>query len=474
MPSKKPISRRTLLTGTAGCAIALPFLEAMLPRRANAGAGDVPQRLLVWTTPNGVVIDNWVCTQGPGGETDFELSPILAPLAAHKADMVVLQNLEQANSYGHHCIGSLTGRAALDVGFPNLTATGISLDQYLAEKWDGLAPIPSLQLGVGITQNRETVACISWNAALQPQPAENNPFAAFARLFPNGSGEPNADLERVIAARMSILDSAKEQTERLVGQVGHADKLVLENYFDALREVEQQLADLQESAAACGSPVFPAAPAPEDTWWLANDRVPDVIDLQADLIAIAFACDLTRIVTLNLANDGGAYRTFPYIDGVDATNDWHGWSHQVETGNREILTKIDTWHNGKLAELLDRLAAVTDADGNSVLHNSIVLQNNEYGPNGPVDYLGLPPGSDTPNNLSHYTVTMPYTLFGQAGGALTTGRNLVFPLKNPTDGSGRGIHSTRLLLSLLHLYGIDDDMFGDPTFDQGVLDELMA
>lgn len=474
MPTRRPLSRRTLLTGTAGCAIALPFLEAMLPRRASAADDEVPKRFLVWTTPNGVVVDNWICAQGPGGPTDFELSTILAPLGGHKADMVVLQNLEQANSYGHHCIGSLTGRSALDVGFPNLTATGISLDQYLAEKWTGLAPIPSLQLGVGITQNRETVACVSWNAALQPQAAENNPFAAFSRLFPNGSGEPNADLERVIAARMSILDSAKDQTQALVGRVGHSDKMVLENYFESLREVEQQLSDLQESAAACGSPQFPAPPAPDDAWWLANDRVPDVIDLHADLIAIAFACDLTRIVTLNLANDGGAHRTFPYIDGVDATHDWHGWSHQVETGNRDVLTAIDVWHNGKLSQLLDRLAATVDVDGNSVLHNSIVMTNNEYGPNGPVDYLGLPPGNSTPSNLSHYTVTMPYVLFGQAGGALTTGRNLVFPLKDPGGGNGRGIHSTRLLLSLLHLYGIEDATFGDPSFDQGVLDELLA
>jgi Protein of unknown function (DUF1552) len=474
MPRLRPISRRMLLTGTAGTAIALPFLEAMLPRSARAADAAIPKRLLVWTTPNGVVIDNWVCAQGPGGPTDFELSPILAPLAAHKADMVVLQNLEQANSYGHHCIGSLTGRAALDVGFPNLTATGISLDQYLAGKWAGLAPIPSLQLGVCITQNRETVACIAWNADLQPQPAENNPFAAFARLFPNGSGEPNADLERVIAARMSILDSAKDQTQALVGRVGHSDKIVLQNYFDSLREVEQQLADLQEKAEACGAPVFPAAPAPEDTWWLSNERVPDVIDLHSDLIAIAFACDLTRIITLNLANDGGAYRTFPYIDGVDSTNDWHGWSHQVEAGNRETLTAIDTWHNGKLAALIDRLKAAPDPDGNSVLHNAIVMTNNEYGPNGPVDYLGLPPGSDVPNNLSHYTVTMPYVLIGHAGGQLETGRNLVFPLKNETDGSGHGIHSTRLLVSLLQLLGEPDESFGDPTFDQGPLDELVG
>ena len=98
MPRVPRISRRALLQGACGTAIALPFLEAMLPRSARAADEAAPQRFLVWTTPNGTVTDNWVPAQGPGGDTDFELSPILAPLAAHKADMVVVQNLEHLRS----------------------------------------------------------------------------------------------------------------------------------------------------------------------------------------------------------------------------------------------------------------------------------------------------------------------------------------------------------------------------------------
>jgi hypothetical protein len=472
MPRVPRISRRAVLRGACGTAIALPFLEAMLPKSASAGGEAAPKRFLVWTTPNGTVTDNWVCAQGPGGDTDFELSPILAPLGAHKADMVVVQNLQQPGGYGHHSIMSLTGRAPIDDGYPNLYSTGISLDQYIADQWAALAPIPSLQLGVGVTA-ADNVACVSWNAELQPLHAESNPFAVFQRLFPNGTGEPDPELLRMIARRQSILDSAKDQTQGLFARVGHGDKIVLENYFDSLREVEEQLADLAESAAACGTPEFPAPPAPDDPWWLQNDRVPDVIDLQCDLVAIAFGCDLTRVITLSLAGSGGAYRTFPFIEGVDPGIDWHGWSHQVETGNRDTLTAIDVWHNEKLAALLDRLKATVDVDGSTVLHNSLVLSNDEYGPNGPVDFLPIPGWSDTRINLTHYMVLMPYVLFGQAGGALTTGRNLALPLDNLADGDGKGIHATRLLVSILHLLGIPDDAFGDPSFQQGVLSELV-
>ncbi len=467
MPRVPSLSRRTFLTGTAGTAIALPFLEAMLPRSARAGDDAAPLRFVTWTQPNGTVIDNWVCPEGPGGQTDFELSPILEPLAAHKASMVVLQNLELRGSYGHHCITSLTGRAPLDEGYPVLTGTGISLDQRLAQAWKGLTPIPSLQLGVNIGDGAETTSCISWAGPQQPLAPESNPFAVFSRMFPNGVGESDAALDRLIAKRASILDNAKDESQDLMGRVGRADKIVLENYFDSLRDVEQQLADLRDHAQACGSPVFPEAPGPDDPWWLDNARVPEVLDLQCDLIAIAFQCDLTRIITLNVSGAGGAYRMFPFIDGVPDGTDWHGFSHQVETGNTETLTLIDQWHSAKLAGLLDRLSAATDVDGSSILFNSLVFSNNEYGPNGPVSFL------PEQLNLSHYSKLMPYVLYGEAGGALETGRNLVFPLVKGLEQHGFGIHATRLLLSMLHLLGVPDDTFGDPEFEQGVLTELV-
>ncbi len=464
MPRFSTLSRRTFLTGTAGTAIALPFLEAMLPRTARAGDDAPPRRFVSWTQPNGTVVDNWVCPEGPGGPTDFELSPILAPLAAHKQDMVVLQNLQCKGAYGHTSMASLTGRDPDPDG-----ATGISIDQRLAQEWEGLTPIPSLQLGVNVIKGAEARACSAWAGPHQPLPPENNPFAVFARLFPKGVGHSDAALERLVATRASILDNAKSESQALMNRVGTSDKQVLENYFDSLRDVEQQLADLRESVEACGSPTFPDAPAADNPWWLDNDRVPDVLDLHSDLITIAFQCDLTRVVTLNVSDDGGAYRRFPYIEGVPDGTDWHGISHWVETGNDDAMTKVDAWHMGKLAELLDRLAASTDADGSSVLSNSLVFSNNEYGPNGPVSFL---PASD--QNHSHRGTLMPYTLFGQAGGALKTGRNLVFPLVEGGEVYGWGIHSNRLLLSILHLFDLDDETFGDLEYDQGLLPELFV
>ena len=96
----KQIARRTLLRGAAGAAIALPFLEAMLPRRAGAAPAAV-KRFIVMFSPNGTIAPNWIPTRGAtGAESDFSLSPILTPLAPHQADLIIVEGLNQQGGGG--------------------------------------------------------------------------------------------------------------------------------------------------------------------------------------------------------------------------------------------------------------------------------------------------------------------------------------------------------------------------------------
>src|SRR5688572_12600743 len=73
---KSPMSRRTLLRGAGGVAIALPMLEAMAPRRAHAQAGKAPKRLLTFLNENGVVPQAWF-PAGGATEKAFEFGPLL-------------------------------------------------------------------------------------------------------------------------------------------------------------------------------------------------------------------------------------------------------------------------------------------------------------------------------------------------------------------------------------------------------------
>jgi hypothetical protein len=218
--------------------------------------------------------------------------------------------------------------------------------------------------------------------------------------------------------------------------------------------------------------VDPSA-SPDKPFWLEEDNVPQIIDVYRRLIVAAFTCDITRVITLNLASDGGAYRMNKWVEGIDSGVDWHGHSHNVETGERKSLTAIEKWYYGQLARLVDDFKAVPEGAG-TLLSNSLIMANNEYGPNGPVDYLPIPAGG-APNNLTHNAVLMPYVLLGQAGGKLQTGRNLVYEFEDEGMASrAEGRTHTQLLVSLLNLMGVPDQTFGDADAMQGPLPGLLG
>lgn len=477
MSAFKPLSRRTLLRSAGGIAMALPMLEAMLPRRASADAMAPPRRFLSWSQPNGTVPPKWRPTAGTG-ELDFTLSPILSPLERHKADLVVLQNLSIINAYGHHYCSTLTGRAAVDDGYPVLRATGISLDQELAKRWAGKTAIPSLQLGVMIgSSDAQLTSAVSWAGAGTAMPAENNPYAVFARLF-NGNDLAAAEATRLkLKRRRSVLDSVKAQRVSVSQRLGAADKHVVDGYYDSVRQIETELLALeQKQAEQCGPSALPVDPsvAGKTPFWMVNDNTAAVLGLHFQLIALAFQCDLTRVITLTVAGSGGSARTCEYVPGVTKQNDWHGWSHQVETGNEGPMVAIDTWYHAQLAKLIDGLKSRIQPSGNSLLRDTLVFVNNEYGPNGPVAYLPKLDGGLL--NLSHQTNLMPFLLLGQAGGALRTGRNIICPW-NTAEGAyeqrGIGFSHTQLLVSILNAMGESGTTFGDPTRRQGALPGLL-
>lgn len=433
-----------------------------MPRRAAAAA--LPRRFLVWSTPNGTVLDRWVCRTG-ADDADFTLSEILAPLARHKANMIGLQNLQQFGGHAHGFPAGLTGRPFVH-RHGVMNAAGISVDQHVATRWRGQTPLPSLQIGVVVVQNREGASASSWAGPCQPLPPENDPLALWARLFGNGRTEAQAAVATALPLGRSALDSVVTAARGLLRTLGAPDREVVGNYLESLRDLERQMAALGARTATCAAPAIGSNPTDggDKPWWLSSENVPAVIDMHTRLITAIFACDLTRVITFNLANDGGAYRPHPYIPEARAMGgDWHGVSHAVEKGNAEGLVAIEKWYYGRLAVVLDALAAVRTPDGKSLLAHSLVMTNNEYGPNGGVAYL-----DGGKNNLTHYARMLPYLLFGQAGGSLRTGRYLVHPVAR----DGTGVHHTRLLVSVLNALGIPDQTFGDPQGMQGPLPSL--
>ncbi len=435
----KPLSRRTILRGTAGAAIALPFLEAMLPRRARAAAP--PRRFIVMFSPNGT-LPSWAPV---GSELSFTLSPILSPLAPHQSDLVIVQGLLQqgGGGDGHQTgIGGMLTGSPLNpgpfagVGAPPAGwATGPSVDQRVAEALAAPTPFRSLELGVQVGAADDWGRMI-YRAANQPLPPTDDPMAVYTTVFSDLHTDA-ATLAHQRARHKSILDAVGGEYTRIAGLLGSADRQRLQAHLTAVREIETRLTtNLVESNPACADPVVPALSAQS------NDAFPSVGSVQMDLLAMALACDLTRVASLQWSRSVSQVR-FTWLGIPDGH---HDLSHRSDGDTDAVtkLTQINTWYAQQMAGLIARLKATPDAGGGTLFDSTLVLWCNE-----------LAKGN------THSRQDAPYVLAGTGGGPLVTGRYLGY--------EGQGLAHNDLLVSILNALDIPDTTFGQASWCTGPL-----
>lgn len=412
------LNRRQFLRG-AGVCVALPVLPSLVPsrllakdRQAAAAAtqvgGGVPQRMAFVTIPNGVNLDRW-WPKGDGRA--FELAPTMAPLTEVKQYVQVISGLDHINATagkdgaGDHARASaslLTGCRAKKTAGADIFL-GPSVDQVAAQRIGHLTRLPSLEL---TTETRRPsgdcdsgYACayqfsVSWRSATTPMAAESNPRKVFERLFGGGTDDERAtSLAFRQQANRSILDFIRDDANSLNRKLNRRDGQKLDEYLTSLRDVEQRIARLEQAVDIPANAVKPTD---------VPNSFGSRLDAMFDMIVLAFQTDSTRIATLILAHDGSNQR-YPDI-GVDEGH--HELSHhQNKPETLEKIAKIDRYHIEHFARFLGKLAAAKDADGNSVLHNSMIL------------YAG---GNADGNAHSH--TNLPVILAGAGGGKLQAGR----------------------------------------------------
>ena len=446
------IGRRALLRGAGGIALGLPFLEAMTPfGRLAQAATPPPKRFLVFFSPDGNIHENWVPT---GTETAFTLSRILAPLEAHKQKLVILDGIENkvggysARPGDDHMKGMgtmLTGIGLLDgstqggAGDPAGLAGGISVDQTIANAIGTGTKFKSLELGVEAGSSGTVWGYSAYAGANQPLPPDNNPAAVFTRVFGSVGADTGA-IARLQAERRSVLDAVTQGYARLNPRLGAADRAKLDEHLTNVRDLETRLTAVGATGANCVPP-----PNPGKVDYKANDNFPTIGKLQTDLMVMALACDLTRVGTLQFEQSVGNVR-FTWVDPA-ITRGHHDLSHDGDglTDTIEQLTKINLWYSQQLAYLLDSLQRLKEADGTSVLDNTLLIWVNELA-----------------RGNAHSHDRMPYVLAGGAGGALRTGRFLSYKKTSHND----------LLVSCMNLMGVPGATFGDPAFCSGPLANL--
>jgi hypothetical protein len=438
------MNRRSFLRGAAagGAVLTLPFLRTL---EAHGETYSFPKRLIVFFSANGTIRENWAPS---GGEHDFSLSTILAPLEPFRDKLLIVDGVDMVSSnsgpgdghqkgMGHMLTATELLPGDFKGGGENTSsgwAGGISVDQRIAKHLG----VESLDLGVQV-KGKNIWTRMSYDGPDQPRDPIENPYSVYSQIFGNLMTDP-AELERIRLQRQSVLDYVKDDIAKLESRLGSADRPKLAAHLDAVRSVEKKLDPSGQLGAFCkqtdlGSPVDHAASA----------NYPLIGELMLDMAVLALACDTTRVVGVQWSKSV-SNTLFSWL-GIPEGH--HDLSHEGNDNAGAIakLTQINTWYAQRFAYLLQKMSEIPEGDG-TLLDNSVVLWCNELG-----------------RGNSHTRKKIPWVLAGSAGGALKTGRYLKFP-----DGTPHN----QLHVSLCNAFGIDTNTFGNPNFGTGPLAGLSA
>lgn len=379
----QPLSRRTILRG-AGTALALPFLEAMIPSAALAkpvaAAARTPRRVAFLFVPNGMNMASWT----PAKAGALELTPTLAPLKNVQKALTVMTGLTQKNAFalgdggGDHARSAaawLTGCHPRKTSGANIKA-GVSADQIIAQTIGKNTRYPSLELGCergGLAGDCDSgYSCaysstISWRGESTPVAKEVDPRLLFERMFGGGDDTESVEARKIRAASdASILDAVMEDAKSLRGKIGAQDRRKLEEYFAGVREIEQRLqwslkANAENGAGIPGGVTMPVG-IPSD--------YDNHIKLMGDMMVLAFQTDMTRVATFMFANEGSnrSYRKIGISEGH------HELSHHGQAADKlEKIRQINLFHTTQLAYIAEKMQGVKEADGSSLLDNTLLV-----------------------------------------------------------------------------------------------------
>src|SRR3989475_4402246 len=397
----KSLSRRTVLRGI-GATIALPFLDAMVP--SARAAGKPVNRFMAFYVPNGMAMEYWT----PKGEgANFELSPILRPMAPYRNQMLVLSGLRASWNYLH-----AGDSGSFLTGTPRGGKTEIeifadvSIDQLLAKQFASETQVASLQMSMDAPANAGActgnLSCVythtlSWRSATQPLPMEWNPRAVFETLFGDSGTTDRTAREARLRQHKSILDSVTDKLASLKKDLGSQDLAKVDQYTDAVRDVERRIQRAEEQRDL----ELPTIEQPQGAPPVFEDHLALMLDLQL----LAFQSDLTRVISFMIAKEQSA-RPYPQI-GVPEAH--HPLSHHNDVPELIAqMSKINRYHVQLLSQYLSKLRATPDGDGSLLDHMMIMY------------------GAGISNSQRHSGENLPLLLIGGGSGRLKGGRHIKY------------------------------------------------
>lgn len=461
----KGVHRRDLLTAL-GLSVGLAPLLPLLNASAQSTTGGAPKRLLLLYSPDGIPAADWndsLNWRPTGSETDFTFHELHSPLQPYRSKVVVPWGMTMTvagagEAHAHGMAGCWSASrlkgpgngADFDGGNGNRTGwgSGATIDQILAQNYGPDMPYQvsptdpaqqtrfrSLELGVD-SGNPTSLNRMIYRGDDQPLNPEDDPASAFDTIFEGvspGGQEPTVDpaQERRKAEELALLNLDRASLNKIRSKVGSLDYDKIDRHLESLLELEQSLnVPVAQPTDNCSIPA------------VSQGNFPTEVKAMMDIIASTFACDLTRIMSLQMSHGFSNIAHGNWAPGAGSTGH-HTYAHN---GNDDTVaqTQIDKWYCSQVAYLVDLLDSIPEGEG-TLLDNTLICWGRELG------------------NTAHQFYDYPGIMIGGAGGALTTGRNL-----NVT-GSGH----VQWLVSILNLMGLATSSVGNIEPDSGPLPGLV-
>jgi len=485
------------LLGLAGASYAGATLLGA--SQVRAGNPSIPKRIVFFYTEHGTLkqYNNdgslkpfWTPTvtgapdalsiKKPWSTTELSLRDIHQPLVAHQKQILMLDgidmisaNVDPIGAANAHIGGETHALVAANRQSAGL-AGGMSIDQFIAQGLNTPSPLtvlPSLEVVISPWQHDAGGGAAEssplYAAAGQPIPIYGGAGKIYDRMFPNGpvgtTAEEKAKQKKLLEQQTSVIEAACARYKTVSSRSSSLDRARLDAHAQALRDLEKRLA--LSSSSSCVVPdksitsgaVVNSVPGEEGQSYKANTEV------LMRLVQTALACDLTRVATLYVPVPPDD--VFGFTPSGGAT-DFHDMVHKTNGAKPTlgedpaaigVMKSFQTYNAMLFAKFLDLLAAIPEADGTTLLDNTLVV------------WCGQIAAGD------HSLDNIPYVLAGSMGGAVKTGRYVRYPRVKDTmawPAYSKGPAHNDLFVSFANLMGVPATTFGNPAVCTGPLPGL--
>lgn len=446
----KSVSRRSFLRGAGGSVLALPWLESL---GIAAPGTEVAQRMAFFYVPIGVVRrgffpgeENAILPKFTSNRVEIEkekeftagfhaleLTPTMEPLSGLKEKISLITGMDRTFQEGTdvhaQCASCYLSSAPPHSIKQSAWPLDRTLDHLVADKVGGRTPFRTLEFSCNSHRdNKESIYFdnISWYGTGHVAPSIRDPRKIYHRLF---------STENIEGFR-NITDLVLEDARSMQSRLGHDDKQKFAEFFDSLRTIEEQMDKLEKmrgELAKVNMDEPPEAMLPRGEY----------IRLMGDLMVVALQSGLTNVATFMVGPERWD-TPFLYESLFDKPMSHHQMSHNQDKFLAELL-RVDRFHMEQFAYLAEKMDAIKEANGLSLLDNTLFTY-----------------GSGLGDGATHQYTDLPIIVAGSGGGKLLSGKHLHCPEGTPL---------ANLWLTQARAMGLKMERFADSS---GELSRIIA